>query len=77
MNKSVLKEILRENMLRLIEDQGLDVSEFVDVAAVEMDVPMAVMAERSRWDVDGDNKIGMAEAIHALQIMSGTTIQHH
>jgi hypothetical protein len=31
----------------------------------------AVRAERARWDANGDNKIGLPEAIRALQIVSG------
>ncbi len=30
-----------------------------------------ILQERSRWDADGDNKIGLPEAIRALQIISG------
>ncbi|MCK9362160.1 MAG: hypothetical protein M0P74_00935 [Syntrophales bacterium] len=29
------------------------------------------LQERARWDVNGDNKIGLEEAIRALQIISG------
>lgn len=28
-------------------------------------------AERARWDANGDNKIGLEEAINALQVISG------
>jgi hypothetical protein len=31
----------------------------------------AILEERSRWDANGDNKIGIEEAIRALQIISG------
>ena len=31
----------------------------------------AVLRERQRWDINGDNKIGLEEAIHVLQIVSG------
>jgi len=31
----------------------------------------AVMDERQRWDINGDNKITLKEAIHALQVVSG------
>jgi len=31
----------------------------------------AIKAERARWDANGDNKIGIEEAIRALQIVSG------
>jgi hypothetical protein len=32
----------------------------------------AALQERARWDANGDNKIGLEEAIRALQIISGT-----
>jgi len=38
-------------------------------------VQSAILQERARWDVRGDNKIGMEEAIRALQIISGIRIQ--
>ena len=31
----------------------------------------AVAAERQKWDANGDGKIGLEEAIRALQIVSG------
>jgi len=34
----------------------------------------AVNAERARWDANGDNKIGIEEAIRALQIVSGIRV---
>lgn len=35
----------------------------------------AVMDERQRWDINGDNKITLEEAIHALQVVSGVRPQ--
>lgn len=35
----------------------------------------AILDERSRWDANGDNKIGLEEAIRALQIVSGLRTQ--
>ncbi|MFZ4439553.1 MAG: hypothetical protein ACOYOS_14080 [Syntrophales bacterium] len=37
-------------------------------------IQTAILNERARWDADGDNKIGIAEAIRALQITSGARI---
>ena len=35
-------------------------------------IDQAVLNEKQKWDINGDNKIGLEEAIHALQIISGT-----
>jgi hypothetical protein len=43
----------------------------IDVNAAIVD---AVKAERDRWDANGDNKIGIEEAIRALQIASDTRL---
>lgn len=43
-----------------------------DGAALPTDpVQTAIVNERSRWDANGDNKIGIEEAIRALQVVSG------
>jgi len=34
----------------------------------------AIKVERARWDANGDNKIGIAEAIRALQTVSGVRV---
>ena len=34
-----------------------------------------VLNERRRWDINGDNKISLEEAIHALQVVSGIRTQ--
>jgi hypothetical protein len=31
----------------------------------------AILSEKTKWDVGGDNEIGLEEAIRALQIISG------
>lgn len=37
----------------------------------QIEIDNAVAQERKRWDANGDNKIGLAEAIRSLQIVSG------
>lgn len=37
----------------------------------QSELDQAILRERSRWDANGDNKIGLPEAIRALQIISG------
>ena len=34
-----------------------------------------IQEERDKWDADGDEKIGLAEAIRALQVVSGIRLQ--
>ena len=38
----------------------------------EEELEQAVLEERLKWDANGDGKIGLSEAIHALQVISGT-----
>jgi carboxypeptidase family protein len=35
------------------------------------ELDQAVIDERRRWDINDDNRIGLGEAIHALQVVSG------
>ena len=37
----------------------------------QADMNQAVRSEREKWDVNGDGKIGLDEAIRALQVTSG------
>ena len=50
------------NVIRILTDQSTPLTN---------PIADAVTAERARWDANGDNKIGLEEAIRALQIVSG------
>lgn len=60
---------------RVIEYDPLNnIVSFTDVLKdifTQDELDQAVLNERQRWDAGDDNKIGLAEAIRALQIMSG------
>jgi hypothetical protein len=37
----------------------------------QQQLDQAVLEERQKWDVSGDGKVGLEEAIRALQVTSG------
>jgi len=42
----------------------------------QQELEEAVLAERMKWDMKNDNRIGLEEAIHALKTCSGMTTNH-
>jgi len=55
--------------LELIDETGAVTQTFTDEDTPAITNP--VLEERARWDADGDNKLGLAEAIRALQAVTG------
>lgn len=55
-----------------VRNPQYDVDKIYTQAQMDDALNNATQAERTRWDADGDNKIGMAEAIRALQVVSGS-----
>lgn len=59
--------------IEMLDSSGNITRTLIDEAAPTANpLEEAVKAERARWDANGDNKIGIEEAIRALQIVSGT-----
>ena len=64
-----LAKIIRIEML---DSTGSITRVMIDEAAPTTNpINDAVLAERARWDANGDNRIGIEEAIRALQTISG------
>ncbi len=60
--------------IELLDSEGNITETYVETgASLPSPCEEAVKAERERWDVGNDNKIGLPEAIKALQITSGIT----
>jgi len=56
-----------------LDDEGNIIATYTETGSPlpESVCEAGILSERERWDADGDNKIGLAEAIRALQIAAG------
>lgn len=54
--------------IELLDENGDSTEDLTDAEITPIENP--VLTERARWDANGDNRIGIEEAIHALQIVS-------
>lgn len=78
--KEVIEEYGKENTywmskiikIELLDDDGNITDTFIDDGATPTNpIEEAVQAERAKWDVGLDGKIGLPEAIRALQVIAG------